>query len=81
MHMFYGGGYHMGGMHGWWWLFWLVVVGVFVFYGWGRLGEHRRRPSETPLEVLKRRLAAGEITPEQYEERKALIERDSDAST
>ena len=36
MHMFYDGGYYMGGMHGLWWLFWVVLIGVIVFYGWGR---------------------------------------------
>lgn len=80
MHMFYGDGYYMAGMHGLWWLFWLVIVGVLLFYGWGRRGKDRRLALETPLEVLKRRLATGEITPEQYDERKAVIERDSGSS-
>ena len=67
----------MGGMHGLWWLFWLVLIGVLVFYTWGRPGEQRRRPRETPHEALHRRLANGEINPEQYEERKALLDRDA----
>lgn len=78
MHMFNDGwGYAMGGMHWLWWIFWLVLVGVIVFYGWGRAGEQRRGPRETPHEVLRRRLASGEITPEQYEQRKALLDRDA----
>lgn len=79
MHMLYGDGSFMAGMHGLWWLFWLLVVGVLFFYGWRRLGEKRRPPHDTPLDILKHRLARGEITPEQYEERKAVIERDSGA--
>lgn len=76
--MFYdGGGYFMGGMHWVWWIFWIALVGVIVFYGWGRPSEQRRRPRETPHEVLRRRLASGEITPDQYEERKALLDRDA----
>ncbi len=75
--MFYDGGYYMGGMHGLWWLFWLALIGVLVFYGWGRPSEQRRRPRETPHEALRRRLANGEITPEQYEEREALLGRDT----
>ena len=77
MHMFYDNGFFMGGMHGFWWIFWIALISVLVFYGWGRPSEQRRRPRETPLEVLQRRLASGEISPEQYEERKALLDRDA----
>lgn len=75
--MFYDGGFFMGGMHALWWLFWLVLVGVLVFFAWGRPGERHRRARETPHEVLQRRLASGEITPEQYEQRKTLLDRDA----
>ena len=36
--MFYDGGY-MGGMHGGWWIFWLLVIGAALFYVWQRPGE------------------------------------------
>jgi putative membrane protein len=79
--MMYDGGYMMGGMHGLWWLFWLVLLGVFVFGGWGRSGDRWNRshetPRETPHELLHRRLAGGDITPAEYEERKALLDRDA----
>ena len=75
--MFYDGGVYMGGMHGLWWIFWVVLIAAFVFYGWGRPSEHRRRPRETPQEVLQRRLASGEVSPEEYEKRKALLDRDT----
>jgi putative membrane protein len=81
MHMFYDGGYVMGGMHWFWWIFWVVLIGVIVFYGWGRPNEQRRRPRETPHEVLQRRLASGEIAPEEYEKRKALLDRDAGPRT
>lgn len=73
--MFYDGG--MLGMHGWWWFFWLLVVAGVLFYGWGRPGRRRDHPREAPHEVLRRRLANGEITPQQYEERKVLLDRDT----
>ncbi len=79
MHMFYDDGYFMGGMHALWWLFWLVLIGALFHLGWGRTGDRRRPPRETPIEVLQRRLASGEITPQQYEERKALLARDGGA--
>jgi putative membrane protein len=80
MHMYFNDGYFMGGMHGFWWIFWVALIGVLVFYQWGRPGERRRGPRETPHEVLRRRLANGEITTEQYEERKTLLDRDSGES-
>ena len=79
--MFYEGGYSMGGMHGLWWFFWLAMIGVLVFYGWGSPSEKRRRPRESPLDVLQRRLASGEIAADQYEQRKALLDRDAKAPT
>ena len=83
--MFYDGGY-MGGMHSWWWFFWVLVVGAVVFYSWQRPRAHRARqgaaalhdvPQGKPHEVLRQRLAKGQITPEQYEERKTLLDRDA----
>lgn len=67
----------VGGMHALWWLFWLVLVGLAV---WGLLSlgpRSRRRDRESPHEVLRRRLAAGEITPEVYERTKAILDRDT----
>lgn len=75
--MFYDGSYAMGGMHFFWWFFWLALIGVIVFYGWGRPSDTRRRSPESPHEVLNRRLASGEIAPEEYEKRKALLDRDA----
>lgn len=75
--MGYDGGYMMGGMHGLWWLFWLVLIGVLVFGGWGRTGSRRNTSDETPHEMLHRRLASGDITTAEYEERKALLNRDA----
>jgi putative membrane protein len=75
------GGYMMGGMHGLWWLFWLVLIAVLLLGGWGRSRGRRNRsrdtPRDTPHEVLHRRLAGGDITPAEYEERKALLDRDA----
>lgn len=78
--MFYDGGAFMGGMHWLWWIFGVALIGVIVFYGWGRQ-EQRRRPRETPHDVLQRRMASGEIAPEEYEQRKALLDRDAGTKT
>lgn len=34
-------------------------------------------PPESPHAVLRRRLASGALTPQQYEEHKALLDRDN----
>ena len=65
-----------GAGFGFWWVFplvWLLVVaGLIVFGIWAvrRLGDRR---SEAALDILRRRLAAGEITQDDYERtRRAL---------
>lgn len=69
-------GYFMGGMHALWWVFWLLlIVAVVGVVRWA--ARDRRRDRETPLEVLQRRLASGDIDPEAYEKAKALLERDA----
>ena len=74
--MFHDGSFYMAGMHGLWWIFWVVLIGLLVYAAWGRGGESRHKPRETPHDILRRRLASGEITPQQFEERKALLDRD-----
>ncbi len=68
MHYF-GGGWFWG-MHVFWWLFWIVLIVIFVAL---LRPVPRSRPPETPLQILQRRYAAGEISTEEYEERKAKL--------
>ena len=80
--MGYDGGYYMmGGMHGLWWLFWVVLLAVLAFGVWGRAGGQRNRlgeaPRDTPHELLHRRLAGDDITSAEYEERKSLPDQDA----
>ena len=71
----------MGGLPGLWWLYWLTVIGVVLFNGWGRRGGRSDHPRETAHEVLRGRLANGKITPHEHEERKALLDRDTGRSS
>ncbi len=71
------GNFWMGGM----WIFpiiMLVVVLLFIFLVFGRCGyspswyhryksNHPTDPEETPLEILKKRYAKGEITKDEFE--------------
>jgi uncharacterized membrane protein len=52
------------------WLLLLVVVGVLVYFlvKASQTGGSRPAPPETPLDILKKRYARGEITKEQFDE-------------
>jgi putative membrane protein len=71
---------HMGG--GWWivmmiWmvLFWAaVIVGiVWLVRGGGSFGWPRTEHRETPLEILDRRFAEGEMSADEYHVRRDVI--------
>jgi putative membrane protein len=64
------------GMHGYWWVFWIFVwILFFAFMMPVRRTTYRQMQS--PLQVLQKRYAAGEITREEYEERRTTLLRDA----
>ena len=70
-----GGGGCMMGMHWLMWIFWIVLLALIV---WGivyllKSRRDDRPPRESPAETLQRRYAAGEISTEEYEERKRRL--------
>ena len=66
----------MWGMHALWWVFWIVLVVALVTWGRGSGGGGRERaPRETPHEILRRRFAHGEIDAQEYENRKAVLDK------
>jgi putative membrane protein len=71
--MFYDG-YHFGGMHLIWWFIWLGFIFWIFATPYSIPGERRRKDS--PLDILKKRFAAGQITEREYEESKAIILKD-----
>lgn len=75
--MLFDHGYYMGGMHAFWWLFWLILVLIVFFVVWPPLQRSRRSQRDSPHELLRERLAKGEITPEAYEQAKKLLDRDA----
>ena len=79
------GGYGMGpGMMGWgygmgWFgmifmaIFWIaVIVGIILLIRWLWLSTNKGKPGteDSPLEILKRRYARGEINKEEFEQKK-----------
>ena len=66
--------HHYLGMHFFWWLFWIILI-VWLF------STQRKMPSqqtkdESPLEILKKRFAKGEITKDEYQKIKNTLEKD-----
>lgn len=65
----------MWGMHWGWWIFWMALLLIVVLLFWrGLSGRNTTSRGETPLETLQRRYAAGELSTEEYEERKARLQ-------
>ena len=72
MHFVEGG--WLWGMHLFWWLFWIVLIAAFF----GLLTPvPRKQARQTPLQILQRRYAAGEISTDEYAERKKRLEQDA----
>ena len=66
--------YHFWGMHLIWWFIWLV----FIFWVFATPYDipGQRPKKDSPLEILRKRFEAGQITKENYQEHKALLEKD-----
>lgn len=71
--------WHDGDVGVGWWI--VMMLGMVIFWGlliagvvWLLRGAGQSKPApESPLEILQRRLAQGEISIEEYEERRAAI--------
>jgi len=61
------------GMNGIWWVVWfLILIWIFAL-PFGIPGQRYHRDS--PLDILKKRYASGEISLQEYQERKAELEK------
>ena len=67
-------GYHFGGMHFIWWFIWIMFLLTIFASPYEIPGQRSRRQS--PLDILQNRLASGQITNEEYQEKKTMLERD-----
>ncbi|MBC7628728.1 MAG: SHOCT domain-containing protein [Ferruginibacter sp.] len=66
--------YGFWGMHFIWWIIWMGLIFWIFLTPWSIPGERRKK--DTPLDILKKRFASGEITNEQYKEQKKILETD-----
>ncbi len=70
--MFYNG-YHFWGMHLLWWIIWMVLL-IWIFATPYDVPGQRVK-KDTPLEILKKRFARGEIDKAEYEGKKKMIDQ------
>ncbi len=57
-----------------WWFIWIVLLFWIFAIPYDIPFQRNRRTS--PLDTLQRRFAAGDISPEEYHEKKKIIEMD-----
>jgi|AntRauMFilla1563_2_1112583.scaffolds.fasta_scaffold06092_2 putative membrane protein len=63
---------YFGGMNFLWW-----ILGVIIFiWIFSNPIYKRYQKKQNPVDILKERLAKGEITIEKYQEHKTLLEKD-----
>lgn len=72
--MWYFNGHHFFGMHWVWWILWLIFI--FWVFAMPYDVPGQRTKKETPLDILKKRYAAGDINKEEYEEQKKVLLKD-----
>jgi len=73
----YGDGMWMGFGGGFMWLFWiLIIIAIVMLVKAGTSGSNQSSnpPNETPMEILKKRYARGEIDDVEYQRRKKELE-------
>lgn len=57
-----------------WWIVWILVLIWIFIVPYNILGERKKRDS--PLDILKKRLALGHISNAEYLEKKKIIEKE-----
>lgn len=65
---------YYGGMNFIWWGIWLVIL-IWIFaIPYDIPGQ--KNPKNSPLDILKKRLAAGKISVQEFEEMKKNLDKD-----
>ncbi len=63
--------YHFWGMHLVWWFIWCIIL--FWIFATPYSIPGQRAKKDSPLDILKKRFASGEITKEEFQEKKKII--------
>lgn len=68
-------GYHFAGMHLVWWFVWVTLF--FWIYATPYNIPGQRMKKDSPLDILRKRFANGEIKTDEYHEKKKILENNS----
>lgn len=63
------------GMHLFWWLFWIGLITIAVATV-TPVPKSQMKSGKRALDILRRRYAAGQVSTEEYHQRKTVLERD-----
>ena len=63
--------WYFGGMHGVWWILWLILIFWIFLIPYPTPGQ--RRSKDKAMETLRERYARGEINDEEFEQRKKVL--------
>lgn len=66
---------NFGGMHLLWWLIWFIFLIWIYATPWDFPGQRKKKDS--PLDILKRRFANGDLSKEEFEESKKILNADT----
>ena len=67
--------YHFLGMDLAWWAVWFIILTFFFSYF---VPVSKKNAKNTPLDILQRRFSNGEISVNDYEQRKRFLGKDQD---
>jgi putative membrane protein len=71
--MYYNGSYW--GMNLIWWIIWIILF-IWIFITPYDIPGQRRK-KDSPLDILQKRFASGEITKEEYLDKRKVLEDES----
>jgi len=66
-------GYHFYGMHMIWWIMWAIFI-LWILASTIK-ASNKKKKEETPLDILKKRFANGDISKEEFEEKKKILNK------
>ncbi|MBU2062757.1 SHOCT domain-containing protein [Flavobacterium frigidarium] len=64
-----------GGMHLIWWIIWMFFL-IWIFFVPADI-PYQKSKKESPLDILKRRFANGELSKEEFQESKKILDSDN----
>jgi len=62
------------GMHFFWWFVWMMFL-IWIFATPYDIPGQRRR-KESPLDILQKRFAAGQISSDEYSQKRKILENE-----